>query len=65
MVTDLKGNTLLHAAADGGYPELASAFLSLGLDPRQKNRAGQRPIDVARGRGYAEIVKLLERYEKD
>jgi ankyrin repeat protein len=64
-ITDLRGNTLLHAAADGGYLEMVSAFLALGVDPRQKNRASKRPIDVAREQGHAQIVKLLERFEKD
>jgi len=62
---DLKGNTLLHAAADGGYAALASAFLGLGVDPRQRNREGKRPIQIGRERGHAEIVKLLERFEKE
>jgi len=65
MATDLKGNTVLHAAADSGSLGMVEAFLSLGVDPRQRNRAGQRPIDVARERDHAEIVKLLERFEKD
>ena len=63
--SDLKGNTLLHAAADGGHAEMVSAFLALGVDPRQRNREGKRPIQVARERSYPEIVKLLERFEKD
>jgi ankyrin repeat protein len=63
--TDLKGNTLLHAAADGGQAGMVSAFLALGVDPRRRNRAGQRPIDLARERGYDEVVRLLERFEKD
>jgi ankyrin repeat protein len=61
----LKGNTLLHAAADGGHAEMVRAFLALGVDPRLRNRAGKRPTDVARERGYADIVKLLERFEND
>ena len=61
--TDLKGNTLLHAAADGGHEEMVDILLSLGVDPRQRNRAGKRPIDVARERGYAEIVKQLTGFE--
>lgn len=64
-ITDIKGNTLLHAAADGASVDMVSAFLALEVDPGQKNRAGKRPIEVARERGYAEIVKLLERFEKD
>ena len=62
---DLKGNTLLHACADGGYAELAQAFLALGVDPRQRNRQGSRPIEIARERGNVAVVKLLERFEKE
>ena len=64
-VTDLKGNTLLHASADAGSAEMASAFLALGVDPRQRNRAGQRPIAVAREGGHDAVVKLLERFERE
>jgi len=62
---DLMGNTLLHAAADGGQVDMASAFLSLGVNPRQRNRANKRPIDIARELKDPEIVKLLERFEKE
>ena len=65
MAVDLMGNTLLHAAADGGQADMASAFLSLGVDPRRRNRAGKRPIDIARALKDPETVKLLERFEKD
>ena len=59
------GNTLLHSAADGGQEELAAALLSLGVDPRLRNRAGKRPIEIARERGYDGLVKQLERFEKE
>ena len=65
MAVDLMGNTLLHAAADGGQVDMASAFLSLGVDPRRRNRAGKRAIDIARELKDPETVKLLERFEKD
>jgi ankyrin repeat protein len=63
--TDLRGNTLLHAAADGAHAELTSAFLSLGVDPRQRNKNGKRPYDIAKERGYTELVKLLERFQRE
>ena len=63
--TDLKGNTLLHAAADGAHVELSSAFLSLGVDPRQRNKNGKRPYDIAKERGYTDLMKLLERFERE
>ena len=65
MAVDLKGNTLLHAAADGGQVEMVSAFLSLGVNPRLRNRAGKRPIDLARELKDPATVKLLERFEKE
>jgi ankyrin repeat protein len=60
---DLKGNTLLHACADGGQLEMARAMISLGVDARQRNRAGKRPLDIARERGYTELAKYLERFQ--
>jgi hypothetical protein len=44
---------------------MASAFISLGVNPRQRNRAGKRPIDVAREQEHRDVVKLLERFEKE
>jgi len=44
---------------------MASAFLSLGVDPRRRNRAGKRAIDIARELKDLDTVKLLERFEKD
>jgi hypothetical protein len=35
------------------------------VDPRRRNRAGKRPIDVAREMKDPDMVKLLERFEKD
>jgi hypothetical protein len=35
------------------------------VDPRRRNRAGKRPIDLARELGDRQMVKLLERFEKD
>jgi len=33
------------------------------VDPRQRNRAGRRPIDLAREQGHFAIVKALVRFE--
>jgi hypothetical protein len=35
------------------------------VDPRRRNRAGKRPIDLARELKDPATVKLLERFEKE
>jgi cytohesin len=61
-VRDRKGNTVLHAAADGGNLQLTKLLLPRVADPRAKNREGLTARDYARRRGYADIEKLLERF---
>jgi ankyrin repeat protein len=57
---DADGHTALHAAADGGHAEMALVLLDARADPRLANRAGERPVDLARRRGYDDVVRLLE-----
>jgi len=35
------------------------------VDPRRRNRAGKRAIDIARALKDPDTVKLLERFEKE
>jgi ankyrin repeat protein len=51
----------LHGAADGGHAEVVAFLLSVKANRDIKNRAGNTAADVARTRGYDEIVKLLEK----
>jgi ankyrin repeat protein len=44
---------------------MANAFLRLGVDPRQRNREGKRPYQIAKERGFPEMIKLLERFERE
>jgi ankyrin repeat protein len=60
---DLKGNSLLHGCADGGHLELAQAMVSMGVDPRLRNKEGKRALDIARERGYPELVKYLQKFQ--
>jgi hypothetical protein len=55
-----EGHTALHAAADGGHAEVVQMLLAAKADPNVRNAAGDRPIDLARRRGEAGVVKVLE-----
>ena len=59
--TDLKGNTLLHAAADDGHEEVIAFLLEKKLNRLARNKAGLRPVDLAKMRGQEASVKLLSR----
>jgi ankyrin repeat protein len=58
---DAQGHTALHGAADGGHLEVVAFLLSAKADRTLRNRAGETAADLARKRGYEEIVKLLEK----
>lgn len=51
---------------DGGSRHQATlkALLDAGASARLKDREGRTPLELARGRGYTEMVTLLERAEK-
>lgn len=52
--------TALNAAAWNGNLEAAKLLLSRGADATLKNAAGATPLDVARFRGFPDLVALLE-----
>jgi ankyrin repeat protein len=41
--------------------EVVVFLIAAKADPAMKNAAGQTPADLARGRGHAEVVKVLEK----
>ena len=43
-----RGNTLLHAAVEGGFIEIVNLLLSLGADPNIRNIQGRSPSDISR-----------------
>jgi hypothetical protein len=63
-VADIKGNLPLHAAADGGFPDLVELLLLGTANPGVRNREGKSAWDYARERGYEDIGKRLERFHQ-
>ncbi|XP_021283418.1 ankyrin-1 [Herrania umbratica] len=53
------GATPLHIAADIGSPELVNSLLKAGADPNVIDEDGQKPIQVAAGRGQQGAVEIL------
>ncbi|XP_007030542.2 PREDICTED: ankyrin-1 [Theobroma cacao] len=53
------GATPLHIAADIGSPELVNSLLKAGADPNVIDEDGQKPIQVAAGRGQRGAVEIL------
>ncbi|MCC6003801.1 MAG: ankyrin repeat domain-containing protein [Thermofilum sp.] len=56
------GVTPLHLAAYGGHAEIARLLLERGADPSIRDKDGRTPLDVARERGYEEVVRVIEEY---
>ena len=54
------GETALHKAAWSGSTDAVGHLLALGLDKLAADEFDQLPITVARSRGHAEIVRMLE-----
>lgn len=53
--------TLLNAAVWNGQLESAHVLLDMGADKEARNAAGFTPLEVAKERGFAELVELLVR----
>jgi len=51
------GSTLLHYAAEHGYTAVAEILLEHGADPNDKNKEGQRPLDVTRSKAMKALLK--------
>lgn len=58
-IADIRGNLALHGAADSG--DVATVRLLAGgtREPGARNRSGLTPVDVARERGFRDVVVLL------
>ncbi|MDP9331812.1 MAG: ankyrin repeat domain-containing protein [Actinomycetota bacterium] len=50
----------LHAAAAGESAILVETLLDSGADPSERTPSGESPLDVARGVGAVDCVRLLE-----
>ena len=55
------GNTLLHLAVINNRLEMVQHLLTLPhVETQATNKEGQTPLDIARARGYEEIIQLLQ-----
>ncbi|XP_066307342.1 protein VAPYRIN-like [Miscanthus floridulus] len=60
---DREGRTVLHAAAAAGEAEAVAVLVDMGADTSAVDARGRTPLDVAREKGYQEVVDVLERWE--
>jgi ankyrin repeat protein len=58
--TDIRGDGLLHYAAQVADRDTIQRLLALGLDKTQRNTAGETPYDVALRWQKAEVARLLQ-----
>ena len=52
--------TPLHEAARGGHPEIIKLLLAAWADPRIKDPEGKTPADIAKEKGHAAALELLQ-----
>ncbi|MCE3052523.1 putative E3 ubiquitin-protein ligase xbat35, partial [Datura stramonium] len=53
--------TVLHHAAKRGLDDTVQLLLSYGANPLIKNDACQTPLEVARAKGFSNVVRTIER----
>jgi ankyrin repeat protein len=58
---DAKGNSILHAAAADGHLSVIAYLLERKANRSVRNKAGERPVDLAKLRGQDAAVELLSR----
>jgi len=60
------GTTLMWAAfSERGNPEMVALLLAKGVDPAVKNKMGDTALDMAKKRGYADVIDLLMKPNQD
>ena len=55
----LYGNTVLHNAAESGYPGVVDALLIAGCSKDWKNADGKTPLDLAIARNQHEVARIF------
>lgn len=58
--TNNTGFTALHHAAESNSPRAAEALLKAGANRALRNSNGERPADVARRKGHADLAATIE-----
>ncbi|WP_257263466.1 ankyrin repeat domain-containing protein, partial [Endozoicomonas sp. ONNA2] len=62
---NIDGDTALHLAAHGGYPEIVKAFLAIpGIRVNDKNNTGCTALDLATSNGHTVCKELLEEQDR-
>ncbi|VAH65564.1 unnamed protein product [Triticum turgidum subsp. durum] len=61
---DKDGRTALHVAAAAGEAEAVAELVDMGADSAAADARGRTPLDVAREKGYKEVVDVLQRWEQ-
>ena len=62
---DLLGASPLMVAADYGHIEIVKLLLTNGADSNLANKTGWNALEMARKRGYKDVVLLLQRHEQE
>jgi ankyrin repeat protein len=57
--------TLLHAAAYDGQPDIVKLLLKLGADVDARSSCERTPLHLAAGQGYLDIIEILVRNGAD
>lgn len=63
--SDIKGNTILHYAAQIPDEKIFSDLLSFGLDTEIKNISGDTPYDIAKRWKNNKIMDLIKQYNQN
>ncbi len=56
---DFVGDTILHYAVSENKRDIVSELITLGADTKAKDRKGETPYDLAKSKGYQDIMQLL------
>jgi ankyrin repeat protein len=54
----------LHEAAAKGFTEIVRLLCSRGADTSARDHIGKTPLQIARKRGHADIIQILEQHER-
>jgi ankyrin repeat protein len=62
-ITEGYFNTVLHEAVEVNSPQIVMALLEAGADFKRTDHEGKTPLDIAREKGFTEIIEILEKHE--